>query len=96
MKFLRKQFEDIGLEVYEHKFRFTYPFGYEKPAVEGLNLYAIFRAPRAASTESIVISAPYRSPSNPNGSTLPSIALMYSLAKFFKSKYNNFTSIYCF
>nr|XP_046913938.1 glycosylphosphatidylinositol anchor attachment 1 protein-like [Dermatophagoides farinae] len=86
VKFLRKQFEDIGLEVYEHKFRFTYPFGYEKPAVEGLNLYAIFRAPRAASTESIVISAPYRSPSNPNGSTLPSIALMYSLAKFFLAK----------
>lgn len=89
VNFLRKQFEDIGLEVYEHKFRFKYPFGYDKPAVEGVNLYAIFRAPRAASTESIVISAPYRSPSNPNGSTLPSIALMYSLAKFFKSKFSD-------
>ncbi|XP_027196853.2 glycosylphosphatidylinositol anchor attachment 1 [Dermatophagoides pteronyssinus] len=86
VNFLRKQFEDIGLEVYEHKFQFKYPFGYEQSTVDGLNLYAIFRAPRAASTESIVISAPYRSPSNPNGSTLPSIALMYSLAKFFKTK----------
>lgn len=86
LKFLKEQFENIGLEVYEHKFTFTNPFQYRRKQKNGTNIYAIFRAPRGASTESIIISAPYRSKSNAVDSSYPAIALILSLAKFFKGK----------
>lgn len=78
-------FRKSGLQAYEQKFTFTYPFGRQSKHV-GRNVYAVLRASRTASTEAIVLSAPFRTKLNPNGSTLPGIALMISLAKYFASK----------
>ncbi|KAH9361974.1 hypothetical protein HPB48_003617 [Haemaphysalis longicornis] len=52
----------------------------------GENVYAILRAPRAASTEAVVFSAPYRLDDSLHGSTLPGIALMVALAKYFRGQ----------
>lgn len=87
LNFLKEQFENIGLEVYEHRFTFANPFQYTKKRKNGTNIYAIFRAPRTASTESIVISVPYRAKNKAGVSTYPAIALILSLAKFFKGKF---------
>lgn len=80
---LRSLFAQTGLVAHEQAFRAEYPLGRDRPALAGTNLFAVLRAPRAPSTEAIVISAPFR----PH-STLPSIALMLSLANFFASKYS--------
>lgn len=85
VEYLRTKFTDFGLEFYEHQFQLNYPFG-EREQHRGRNVYAILRAPRAASTEALVISTPYRSSMNVHGSTLPSVAIMLSLAKFFIAK----------
>lgn len=54
----------------------------------GKNVYGILRAPRSASTEAIVISLPYRPPSSAHLTTIPGLALLLALAKFFrKQKY---------
>jgi len=53
---------------------------------DGQNVYAILRAPRAPSTEAIVLSTPYRAPESAHGSTMPSVALMLALAKYFSTK----------
>lgn len=86
IQYLKEEFSKHGSLVHEHNFVFRYPFGLNQPLYHGTNLYAIFRAPRAPSTEAIIISSPYRSALNSRGSTLPSISLMLSLAKFFSSK----------
>ncbi|XP_054164940.1 glycosylphosphatidylinositol anchor attachment 1 protein-like [Oppia nitens] len=79
---LIKQFQQIGLEVYSHNFTLNYPFG-DKTRFEGKNIYAILRSERTASTEAIVLSSPYRTKLSQHSSTLPGIALMISLAKYF-------------
>ena len=84
--YLRSKFEDFGLGFYQHDFVLNYPFG-QRSKHQGRNVYAILRAPRAASTEALVISTPYRSKLNQHGSTLPSVALMLALAKFFATKH---------
>lgn len=45
------------------------------------------RAPRAASTEAIVISVPFRPINSIYLDTAPSIALLLAFAKFCRSKY---------
>lgn len=55
----------------------------------GENFYAILRAPRAASTEAVVLSSPYRTEDNIHGSSLPGIALMVALAKYFRGEWHN-------
>ncbi|KAI2806621.1 hypothetical protein RDWZM_006474 [Blomia tropicalis] len=81
--YLREKFvEELGLEFYEHRFRLNYPFG-QRPSFDGKNVYAILRAPRASSTEALVISTPYRTNSSIHGSNLPSVAIMLALARFF-------------
>jgi glycosylphosphatidylinositol transamidase len=51
-------------------------------------VYGILRAPRAASTEALVLSVPYRPPLSVHASTAPSIAIMLAFAKFAnKEKY---------
>lgn len=52
----------------------------------GRNIYGILRAPRGASTESIVLSVPYRSPRSIFPSTLPGLAIMFQIAQFFRRK----------
>lgn len=49
-------------------------------------MYGILRAPRAASTESVVLSVPYRPPSSVNPTTAPSVAIMLAFAKFANRK----------
>lgn len=80
---LQGQFRQLGLDVYTHNFTLHYPFG-SRPNYTGKNLYAILRAPRAASTEAVVFSTPYRAYDSIHLTTLPGIALMISLAKFFQ------------
>ncbi|XP_067142651.1 glycosylphosphatidylinositol anchor attachment 1 protein [Centruroides vittatus] len=80
---LQGQFRQLGLDVYTHNFTLHYPFG-TRPNYTGKNLYAILRAPRAASTEAVVFSTPYRAYDSIHLTTLPGIALMISLAKFFQ------------
>lgn len=50
-------------------------------------MYAIMRAARAASTESLVLSVPFRPPSSVHPSTASSIAIMLAFAKFANSKF---------
>lgn len=52
----------------------------------GQNIYGIVRAPRAASTEAIVVSVPYRPINSIYLNTAPSVALLLAFAKFCKSK----------
>ncbi|KAH7979706.1 hypothetical protein HPB49_010662 [Dermacentor silvarum] len=52
----------------------------------GENVYAILRAPRGAGTEAVVLSSPYRMEDSLHGSTLPGIALMVALAKYFRAQ----------
>ena len=54
----------------------------------GKNIYGIVRAPRAASTEAIVVSVPYRSMTSVHADTTPSIALLLAFAQFCRREYN--------
>ena len=51
----------------------------------GQNVYGIVRAPRAASTEAIVVSVPYRSVNSIHPTTAPSIALLLTFAQYCRS-----------
>uniref|UniRef100_A0A023GL44 Putative glycosylphosphatidylinositol anchor attachment protein gaa1 n=1 Tax=Amblyomma triste TaxID=251400 RepID=A0A023GL44_AMBTT len=68
-----------------HNFSLHYPLG-SKPTHHGENVYAILRAPRGAGTEAVVLSSPYRMEDSLHGSTLPGIALMVALAKYFRAQ----------
>ncbi|CAG2066530.1 unnamed protein product, partial [Timema podura] len=86
---LLAKFRQLSLDVYTHNFTLNYPLGYGTASHDldkytGKNVYAILRAPRSASTEALVLSVPYRPPSSAHPGTMPSIALMLSLAKFFR------------
>lgn len=83
MAWLQGQFCQLGLDVYVHNFSLRYPLG-SKPVHTGENVYAILRAPRAASTEAVVLSVPYRTEDSLYGTTLPGIALMVAVAKYFR------------
>nr|CAD7399829.1 unnamed protein product [Timema cristinae] len=80
---LLAKFRQLSLDVYTHNFTLNYPLGYGTKYT-GKNVYAILRAPRSASTEALVLSVPYRPPNSAHPGTMPSIALMLSLAKFFR------------
>ncbi|GAB6020270.1 hypothetical protein CHUAL_002988 [Chamberlinius hualienensis] len=80
---LQGQFRQLGLEVYMHNFTLKYPLT-TSTYYEGKNIYAILRAPRASSTEALVLVSPFRSPIAVHPDTSPGIALMFALAKFFK------------
>ena len=84
--YLRSKFTEFGLYFYDHPFQLNYPFG-QRTKHQGGNVYAILRAPRAASTEALVVSTPFRTLQSTHGSTLPSVALMLALAKFFSTKH---------
>ena len=84
---IESQLRQIGLEVYTHNFSLTYPLGSEDAqsrTFQGRNVYAILRAPRASSTEALVLSAPYRPPYSVESSTDVSVALLLASAKFFR------------
>lgn len=85
LPWLLGQFRQLGLDVYRHNFSLHYPLG-SKPTHGGENVYAILRAPRGAGTEAVVLSSPYRMEDSLHGSTLPGIALMVALAKYFRAQ----------
>lgn len=85
MDWLTEQFTQMGLETFTHNFTLRHPLG-KNIIYTGNNVYAILRAPRTANTESVVITAPFRSALSPHHATLPGIALMLGLAKFLRQQ----------
>ncbi|XP_058793026.1 glycosylphosphatidylinositol anchor attachment 1 protein [Phymastichus coffea] len=80
------KFHQLHLDVFTHNFTLNYPFRNQK--YTGQNIYGIVRAPRAASTEAIVVSVPYRPITSIHADTTPSIALLLAFAQFCrKQKY---------
>ncbi|XP_060515996.1 glycosylphosphatidylinositol anchor attachment 1 protein isoform X2 [Cylas formicarius] len=74
------KFRQIGLDAYTHNFSLSSPLILQMYL--GNNVYGILRAPRAASTEALILSAPYRPLSSVHPTTVPSIALMLAFAKY--------------
>lgn len=81
--YLMARLHQLGLEAYIHNFTLHYPLG--KPTdMTGRNVYAILRAPRTSSMESLVLNIPYRPLDSIYPSTLPGLALAMSMLKFFR------------
>jgi len=78
------QFKQLGLEVHQQQFSLNYPLA--NNSFTGTNVYAILRAPKASSTEALVLSAPHRPPNSPHQATDAGIAVLLSAAKFFRSQ----------
>ncbi|XP_075067737.1 GPI-anchor transamidase component GPAA1 [Mixophyes fleayi] len=82
---LERTMRGIGLEVYTQSFVRTLPFpdeATERYMVKGTNVYGILRAPRAASTESLVLSVPCSEGQNNN----QAVGLLLSLASYFRGQ----------
>ncbi|KFB47297.1 hypothetical protein ZHAS_00015327 [Anopheles sinensis] len=75
----------FGLETHTHNFTLNYPFGGGK-RFKGENVFGILRAPRIASTESIVISVPYRPPETVHTDVSTGVPLMLAFADFARKK----------
>uniref|UniRef100_A0A182RL25 GPI-anchor transamidase component GPAA1 n=1 Tax=Anopheles funestus TaxID=62324 RepID=A0A182RL25_ANOFN len=75
----------FGLETHTHNFTLNYPFGGGK-RFKGENVFGILRAPRIASTESIVISVPYRPPETVHTDISAGVPLMLAFADFARKK----------
>ena len=82
---LEAQFRQLGLEVHHQPFSVAYPLAQGRNFT-GTNVYAILRAPKASSTEALVLCAPHRPPNSPHQSTDAGIAVLLSVAKFFRSQ----------
>ncbi|XP_046821279.1 glycosylphosphatidylinositol anchor attachment 1 protein [Vespa crabro] len=83
---LSAKFNQLHLDTFIHNFSLIYPFKQQK--FTGQNIYGIVRAPKAASTEAIVVSVPFRPINSVYLSTAPSVALLLAFAKFCrKQKY---------
>ncbi|OAD57552.1 Glycosylphosphatidylinositol anchor attachment 1 protein, partial [Eufriesea mexicana] len=83
---LAAKLNQLHLDVFIHNFTLVNPF--QDQQFTGQNIYGIIRAPRAASTESIVVSVPFRPINSIYLDTAPSIALLLAFAKFCrKQKY---------
>lgn len=80
---LLAQFKQLGLDTYTHEFVLKKPFG-SKVNITGMNIYAIFRAPRTSGTEALLLSVPYRPPLSIFPNTSAGIAIMLALARFFR------------
>ncbi|XP_066434822.1 glycosylphosphatidylinositol anchor attachment 1 protein [Eleutherodactylus coqui] len=82
---LERTMRGIGLEVYTQSFVRNLPFpdeSTERYMVKGTNVYGILRAPRAASTESLVLSVPCSEGQNNN----QAVGLLLSLASYFRGQ----------
>uniref|UniRef100_A0A2M4BHL8 GPI-anchor transamidase component GPAA1 n=1 Tax=Anopheles marajoara TaxID=58244 RepID=A0A2M4BHL8_9DIPT len=75
----------FGLETHTHNFTLNYPYGGGK-RFKGENVFGILRAPRIASTESIVISVPYRPPETVHTDVSAGVPLMLAFADFARKK----------
>ncbi|XP_071594737.1 glycosylphosphatidylinositol anchor attachment 1 protein isoform X2 [Heliangelus exortis] len=82
---LERTMWSLGLEVHRQPFTLTLPFPdetRERYMVKGTNVYGILRAPRASSTEALVLSVPC-SPGTHNNQAL---GLMLALAAHFRGQ----------
>ncbi|XP_030409934.1 glycosylphosphatidylinositol anchor attachment 1 protein isoform X2 [Gopherus evgoodei] len=82
---LEKTMWKLGLEVYKQPFSRTLPFPdekHERYMVKGTNVYGILRAPRAASTESLVLSVPCSTGQHNS----QAVGLMLALASYFRGQ----------
>ncbi|XP_068091103.1 glycosylphosphatidylinositol anchor attachment 1 protein [Hyperolius riggenbachi] len=82
---LERTMRGIGLEVYSQSFIRNLPFpdeSTERYMVKGTNVYGILRAPRAASTESLVLSVPCSEGQNNH----QAVGLLLSLASYFRGQ----------
>ncbi|KAI4539968.1 hypothetical protein MG293_010363 [Ovis ammon polii] len=82
---LERTMRSVGLEVYTQSFSRKLPFPdetHERYMVSGINVYGILRAPRAASTESLVLTVPC----GPDSTNSQAIGLMLALAAHFRGQ----------
>lgn len=82
-QFMQRRFKQLHMESYIQKFTINIPF-MDGRKIHGRNVYGILRAPRSASTEALVLSIPYRPDVGVESSTLHGLAIMFSMAKFFR------------
>ncbi|XP_053322554.1 glycosylphosphatidylinositol anchor attachment 1 protein isoform X2 [Spea bombifrons] len=82
---LERTMRSLGLEVYTQTFVRTLPFpdeATERYMVKGTNVYGILRAPRTASTESLVLSVPCSEGQNNHQAA----GLLLALASYFRGQ----------
>ncbi|XP_076165876.1 glycosylphosphatidylinositol anchor attachment 1 isoform X2 [Ptiloglossa arizonensis] len=79
---LAAKLNQLQLDVFIHNFSLIYPF--QEQQFTGQNIYGIIRAPRASSTEAIIVSVPFRPFNSIYLDTAPSVALLFAFAKFCK------------
>uniref|UniRef100_G3TK05 GPI-anchor transamidase component GPAA1 n=1 Tax=Loxodonta africana TaxID=9785 RepID=G3TK05_LOXAF len=82
---LERAMQSVGLEVYTQTFSRKLPFPdetHERYMVSGTNVYGILRAPRAASTESLVLTVPCGSDSTNS----QAVGLLLALAAHFRGQ----------
>lgn len=86
---LLAKMHQIGLDTYTHNFTLKYPLGGSNTnkIFKGKNVYGILRAPRIGSTESFVISAPYRPPNSIQTEITHSIPILLAFANYARSKF---------
>ncbi|EDO29993.1 predicted protein, partial [Nematostella vectensis] len=84
LKWISSKLADYGIQSYHQNFSAQIPLpGKTDPLVtEGINIHGVFRAPRIAGTEAIVISVPYN-----DGRNMGALALMLSLAEHCRGNY---------
>lgn len=82
---IQGKMRQIGLDTYTHNFTLNFPFGGGK-TFTGKNVYGILRAPRIGSTESFVITAPYRPPDSVLPDTMHSVPLLLAFASHARSE----------
>lgn len=78
-RYFEKVFHSIGLDSSTQSFNYTR----NKKIYSGVNTYAILRAPRSDGTESILLSAPFKSFNSQDN--LHATAILTSFAKFISS-----------
>ncbi|OBS67172.1 hypothetical protein A6R68_04264 [Neotoma lepida] len=82
---LERSMRSVGLEVYAQSFSRKLPFPdetHERYMVSGTNVYGILRAPRAASTESLVLTVPC----GPDSTNSQAVGLLLALAAHFRGQ----------
>ncbi|XP_017654034.1 glycosylphosphatidylinositol anchor attachment 1 protein isoform X3 [Nannospalax galili] len=82
---LERMMRSVGLEVYTQSFSRKLPFPdetHERFMVSGTNVYGILRAPRAASTESLVLTVPC----GPDSTNSQAVGLLLALAAHFRGQ----------
>lgn len=94
MAWILAKFRQIGLETHTHNFTLNYPLDGGR-VFTGKNVYGILRAPRIGSTESIVISTPYRTPDTIHPVVTHSIPILLAFANFARSKNKIIAKLYC-